>query len=693
MSYFYHNTVNPLNAGKFESSFLYIEENGFKGSPVKVQINQHSIEFYYNKFISNSANKPNASKILLFIPLNDSKKTDYTLLNLSAPKGIIKTRADISGYRISYGSSVINKDLFEIDGQVDGHSLYELLLCFFEDLNNPLSDIRKYNKKIADSTLEYFSQCELFKLIIKKFSFFKHLHEYKNCNDTGILLHNLKITYNLYLDELLSGKLQKLVPGYYMGKDNWFSTPEEELQVLANLDREFVIEPERFEDIQKSLLSKHEVLMAMKLNNSNISIPIITNLISSCLYLGTFIYWINHEYYKSFWFLCLGFVLFVVGMIIHVKQQGTKLSMILPRIIVSIVTGWFLLIASEEILKNQLNVDLIVLIIGLPLVLILLFVFIFAEIRQHSPYYLYKKPSKLFRKTALIIVYSFNLSVSFGLIAQPLVVNNYILKSKVFEDYIYSDQREYLNLVKDSYINYRNKLLSIQSANTIAFSLIQQQELKNDTKILLPDSLMFFNLSKTNKTDNRIFSIYAETYNNKIYSIDTLTFNSVLRKDFKKRSNVNEDSIALAYMRPEFFKNSKFDEPLGKKVLIQNENRISVLGRICDLALVDIGNRILNSSNVDSLITYNTYFDSKKNEKRNPFCNDRERYEKFVKDSTNSYGFLNNPYYILRYQYRFNNDMRYNIFPSMLIFQNLIVLLLAIVGQLILSDKTITEPL
>jgi len=671
--YFQNISISSSNAGKFSSPFMWFDNSSGKDVPVMVQLTHHGIEFYYDTYDKEHSVSPHQSLVLLYVPIEDPQKTGYTLLTIPSPEGILKTRGKLPGYRLHYGDMINNRGLLELPGVVNAHTYFELLLCFFDDLNNHNSDINKYSHKLAEYTREKLSHCEVYDLIRKKYAFYEDVKDYLESGEHNEKKKDLRITYNIFLDEILSGKIEEWIPGYSMDKDNWFSTPEEELEDLASLDKKFEIDKERFEDIQKALLAKHDVVRTMKLTSSSVFIPLAANIIAAFLYFSVFIYWLTNQYENSFWFLSAGFAFFTLGMIIHTIQQGAKLSMFLPRIIVSIATAWFILIASEEILKNQLNIDKLIIIIGIPLVITLLSFFVFAEIRQHSPYYSYKRNSRLYGKTLFIIIYSFNFTVSLGFIAQPLVVDGYIKRSGVFENYFYSNDRDSLIMFKGEWESYRNKLLSSQSTNIVAFSMIPSKELQSN--LIQIDSAGRRSESKSTANDNRwiVLRTFIETYNNKMNSLNRM--DSLLLREFEIRKVKKSSFTQLNIQNLKKENWSSIAIPLSI-----NELKISKAIVTCDSILESIGKLLINAGDVESLIKYKTFQENiTKKERKIP---SKYRFQKDTDD-------------ILRYETTipFFPQRPIILYPLMLIFQTLIVLLLAIVGQLIISDKTVTEAL
>jgi hypothetical protein len=677
--YFQNISVSPSNAGKFSSPFQLLDNSSDIESRrnVLVQLNHHGIEFYYETYDETHSVSPHQSQVLLYIPIDDPQKTGYTLLNIKEPNGVLKSRSDIAGYCLHYGDVINNRNMLELPGNTNGHTYFELLLCFFDDLNNHNSDINKFSHELATHTRDKLNHCEVYDLIRKKYSFYEDLKDFHDSGRHTEKKNDLNISYNIFLDEILGKKIEDWIPGYCMDERNWFLTPEEELRDLAVFDKEFEIDKdkERFEDIQKALLAKHAVVKAMKLNATSVFIPLISNIIATCLYLGVFIYWLTDRYENSIWFLITALAVFTIGMIVHAVQQGSKLSLFLPRIIVSIATAWFVLIASEEILKNQLNLDKLIIIIGIPLVMMLLFVFVFAEIRQHSPYYIYKKNSTLYGKTMLVIIYSFNFTVSLGIIAHPMVVDGYIKRSGVFENYIYSNDKDTLMMVKGEWESYRNKLLSAQSSNIVAFSMIPSQELK--ALLYLNDTIVrhkYIADSETNDSKKNIIEVFNKTYNNKILSLQYV--DSVLSKEMKFRKF---DKAKFRLLDAHNLKINNYTDSIAIP-LNSNELEISDAIIFCDTVLESIGNQLINFGDVDGLIKNKTF---------------QENITKKEKLISLNYPLKKNSEDILRYEttFSFAPDRSFILYPLMLVFQTLIVILLAIVGQLIISDKTVTEAL
>lgn len=673
--YFQNKSSSSSNAGEFVSPFIWFDESIKEGRPILVQLTHHGIEFYFDYYDEKHSVSPHQSRVLLYIPIGDPQKTGYTLLNIKDPKGVLKTRGNLAGYRLHYGDVINNRKILEVPGFSAGHTFFELLLCFFDDLNNHDSDLNKYSHKLAAYTRDKLNNCEVYELIQKKYSFYNDVKDYLESDKHIEKKKDLRVTYHIFLDEILKGKIEKWVPGYCMRKNNWFSTPEEEMEDLAGFDRIFGIDSDRFEDIQKALLAKHDVIKAMKLNTSSLFFPFITNIIAAFLYFGVFIYWLTNHYNTSFWILCAAFWLFFLGMIIHAIQQRLKLSMFLPRIIVSIATAWFILIASEEILKNQINTNKLTIIIGIPLIMMLLFVFIFAEIRQHSPYYVYSKNSRLYGKTLLIIIYSFNFTISLGFILHPLIVDNYIKKSSVYENYIFGNSRDSLIRAKGEWEGYRNKLLAAQSSNMVAFSMIPTSELRSF--LSYNDSIRRFSVSGnsiTRDSKDSLILIFIQTYNNKMQSlerVDSVLANEIISHSFPK---VELKQISIQNLTKNNYLTS-LAIPLSN-----NELKISDAINTCDTILENIGKKILLVNNIDTLVGYTTI---KEGDTIKPGY------------KIGQYGLQRYSTKVLRYETTipFLPIKPVIIYPFLLIFQTLVVLLFAIIGQLIISDKTITESL
>jgi len=155
--YFQNISVSPSNAGKFSSPFQWFDESTNLNVPVFVQLTHDGIEFYYDTYDKEHSVSPHQSKVILYIPIDDPQKTGYILLNIKEPKGILRSRGNISGYRLNYGDVINNRMMLELPGNLNGHTFYELLLCFFDDLNNHNSDINKFSHKLAAYTRDKLS--------------------------------------------------------------------------------------------------------------------------------------------------------------------------------------------------------------------------------------------------------------------------------------------------------------------------------------------------------------------------------------------------------------------------------------------------------------------------------------------------------------------------------------------------------
>ena len=229
-------------------------------------------------------------------------------------------------------------------------------------------------------------------------------------------------------------------------------------------------------------------------------------------------------------------------------------------------------------------------------------------------------------------------------------------------------------MAKGEWESYRNKLLAAQSSNLVAFSMIPTPELKAFLSIIDPATSVKVGsnaIAKDNKTS--VLGVFIQTYNNKMQSLERK--DSVLKKEFKDR--LIKDLI---------FKKLPFKKTKGNYLdsiafpLKENELIISNAINTCDTVLSKIGDLVLNSNDVETLIKFGTYLE-----------NNTIRHKK----EPGKYGFQTDSENILRYETAipFLFDKSFILYPNMYIFQTLIVLLLAIVGQLIISDKTVTESL
>jgi hypothetical protein len=530
---------------------------------------------------------------------------------------------------------------------------------------------------------------------VKKYNVYKELH---NFIQKGLLPSQkkpLQIAFCLYLDDIVSGKLEHHIQGYQMGQDKWFQYPESELIQLSEINKRFSININREQQIRKTLLTKHDVLSAMKLQSSYSYIPVFANILSVCCFLGVFVYWlVTGKYDNTMWILGAGVAAFFIGMIVHAVQQKMRLSLFLPRIIVSVATAWFLLIASEEILKNQLDVDKLIIIYGLPLASILLIGFMVAEIKQHAPYYQKYDFWKIFRKTILVFIYTLNITIILGLLAHSLVVDGYIKRSGVYENYLFSNVRDSLHNVIEAHKNYQNKLLAVQTSNATAYLMLKDNIIKfsQELTVLTRDTTSWDTNNRspnylpvqTLKSDQHSVLIspaslekYFQSYNNKIYSLE-----SIEKSDYF--TWITNDTVffycgkILDVRKKEIIKDSVIE------TLIYNDLLISNLINSLDDRLIKFFELSLFANEQDKLLDIDTYEENKKTSK--------ETDEAYLAQLKKEFNLHKKESGWLRYQPNLLH-LKIFVYPFMLMFQTILVLLLSVIGQLIVSDKTVTEAL
>jgi hypothetical protein len=258
-----------------------------------------------------------------------------------------------------------------------------------------------------------------------------------------------------------------------------------------------------------------------------------------------------------------------------------------------------------------------------------------------------------------------------------LVVRNYIGKSKVFEDYIFNDAKDELELTEKAYQNYRDKLLAFQTSNSIGFNLIRNEKLSTSLNQHFNDTVNQIIRSDMKPDIRRFFQNFKEYYNLKLIAVGFGSLDSVLKNDFGRR-NINLTNYLTPIREDLIFEdvgNKRIQDLIGQ-CFIKNDSIFSQLIITCDKALAEIGKIRTKAGNVENLISLLTYTEN------NPIKNES------LISAYYCYGYSSKGDYDLRYKYGY-----ISIFPIMLIFQTILVMLVAIVAQLIMSDKTVTEAL
>jgi hypothetical protein len=671
---------------KENDEFLLSSDHLRMGIPVWVHLSSRKIEFYIERYNSKHPVNTEMSEILYEIPLDDPQEVQQALLNPQFRSGRLLTSLGNNGYLLYHTDQLPDKTILEVAGDPEAHTLHELLLIFFYELNYSHGAFISQYPEITNEVREKLSQCELYHLIRNKFRLYYALQNFNESNRGYRESVRLRNAFNIYLNAVLSGSIQNEFPGELMKKGQWFSLPEEELEQLAAVNKTYKIEPHRIEHIQNALLQRHAVASSMKIITPRYKIPIVLQAASGLIYALVFSLWIFGYYKHTDILLLSGLFAFLASLSAHASQQHIKISLYLPRILVAVASGWFIFLTSEELMHNPMTIEyqLVgpVFLFGITI----LFTFLFAEVRQFSPYFVNKNRIKLVYKSFLILIYTFNVTVTIGLFVQPIVLERNIKGSQIMLENVYSFQFDSLLLVEKNIEKYREKLLSFQAANASSIIFLRDDELLNVSNPFNSQLLFVSPLSNFKSGANTLaINNLVNSYNLRVESLNSDLKALIFSKLFTPKVSESMMVESITKYTTVDYNTFKLKTSL---IFLENDRKISTAESLCGKVLRDI-NEFRRINDNTELLHINTYIEGEEPAKKDNTSSKSKIQNKISKKYTKGRE--------IRYGSTlfglFKDERKIYLFPAMLIFETIMVMLIAIIGSLIISEKTVTEAL
>lgn len=426
--YYYQPGFSVESTDIFNSVFSVEEEN--KHYPVQVKLKSNAVDFSYVKLDMEHPIHPEVVIPWFSVDLEESEHTDFFLQHAHEFEKKVSVEKN-SNFHIHYFWGVDNKKFLKNEPFIQSLSVRHILLCLFDDLNNPSGHFRKYSPEMTDAVLNKLNESSVYKLIWRKYSFYRELYDY----ETSGKHPEYYVLYAEYLPLLMDDTYYKEIPYKTLQKDDfWLQNPEQELDRLAAINKKHGIDDDSIVQIQNYFLKRHAVLNALKINAGSFFIPIIaTSVLAASFFLINWICWLSDVFKHTTWIWGTGVLFFILSLAILPKKNF--INMIMPRIFVAVLSILFVIVGTEELFTSMIGVNTLGVIITTFLCLIILSFFLFSESRQHSPAY---KPS-LHRmydiKITPILIHAFNfanvLVLGLQLVIMPKVVDR--------SDYVKSD--------------------------------------------------------------------------------------------------------------------------------------------------------------------------------------------------------------------------------------------------------------
>lgn len=709
---------------------------------VSVVLTDRNIQFFYydvpkNHNILENARDHDHLKEIGSISLTSPKETGNDILNFpqngffpkNVDKGSIK-KLNV-GFRniFSHFPFMENYSEDSDEEQIFRSFVKCCLLAFVFELEDREEDFA--NSPLYDEVRKSLRKSDVYNLLSAKISYTLYV------NDEGSNYNRDEYSYKTrkFADRLMDKNINKVIAPYNycpkgkiddtkeaITRQSWFYNPEEELERILDKNRrqasvkngnsalgEVTLDPQLELKIQNFLYTKHAIFSAMTRDSGKgwfvagqnlmaitwicIAWACFTPDLTEIKDLGLFV-----GYFAAIAPVCwLFFVLFSGCSNNPLKKSSSNLLQpFLPRILVAIAAAWLGVGIAEDTVKSMLWANRTTLVVAVGVVLLLIFIILMGEIKQHSPYYKWFSKNVIIR-TLFILNHSIFFAFICGIVMQIVFYNNLVKTSEVLPNVVYNDYFDKANYycqnletLNESLRQFELVYLTTRKVGNIAINNSLKDSVNKITASFRSEASYGENLSEEDY--NRYVNIINQSIK-EIISLDT----SLNVKPFLKRKmslcNLDrcmptigrtpicqqKNNLSLYYMLDTIgvFNNDKKND-----IIVNKENRKMISYNTIRLQgeIVNVKRAISTFNNYDTLINWATV------NQENSVNTGSAYLDKLTKNAQKDYKCsLTIPVCDKNKPARF--------FPILLIFHTLIVLVLAFVTQLLISDKSVTEPL
>lgn len=613
------------------------------------------------------------------------------------------------------------------------------LLCFVYEFENRAMAFGE--SPIYDEVRAKLRMSDVYGLLSSKIHYTLYLFDSKrlSLNSEQYSFHAQK-----YADRLMDKKINKVIapenyvsfspkhetPGIwkeFKRRDpediqEWFYNPEEELECVLEKNRNHLVDTNNnpgaaslkaslVSKIRSFLYTKHAVYQAMTSIESKKwfcgaqCLMGVFNLIL-IITLLTFNSRFGVTFFNSFLFFVIPYTLIVVFCIYKAgRKNGQNLHGIInaffPRIIVAEAAAWLTIGIAEDLIKSMLWVRFWPVLFAVIFVLGLVAVLLYGETQQHSPYC----KTKNITKTLLVLNHALYFALVLGCCMQLVFYDNLLRTSNVLSDVIYKEHfdnvEDYLQRLEDlekSIEDYRVFARDYEFGHTqLSGNNTGKTGIKGNLRLFkegtVVDSLSLF-------LENRIG--VKTTLNPAADSSVNGYHNALIHSILSLSSGVKELQTRMNDKRRERGSETLIFSVLGDSLVLRDLDSTSIIDVVIDsnmdrlarilpalLKEIRLAKQHLMDDSYDVLIGWATHQvdDGEFEEDINLQSEGGEEslYLQELVDLAKAKKccVLVSPC----------KQTAHRFYPTLLILHTLIVLVLAFFTQLIISDKSVTEPL
>lgn len=434
----------------------------------------------------------------------------------------------------------------------------------------------------------------------------------------------------------------------------------------------------------------------------------------------------------------IAFVFPITRKVTSKRRVGSKVFH--SRVVVALLMGWFAIAVSEDLIKSQLELSEAMVWWSLAAVLVTVAIMLWGEVRQHSPYYCRFKLLKItnWPKASVVLVYAMFWNLLLGIVMQGIMYSPLLETSGAMPEAILGQMpnnvSKYRNLV-ETCVGMLDDYDRTMDGVFHDHGKVRERQVRKVDTVRLEDGSMLI----TRTVETHVKQGYQPEDLDRYIDINNKSVDNISRwlKGVQDSNNVGfcqispQRCLLVDIDRDTLFFESRRDSTRTIIVTCEKwDGPYSTLDPIfrdvaqwADSSLLQcnmdesslkesVKNNLENVRDFKSdlrhqLIVIDAFLQKEctqeKMKKDAEFVNDSLAVKKVFEFDTENY-YLAYLGYDASVNHKFcrrlmldkgHRESQINpmLFPRMLIFHSLIVLIIAFVGQLIVSDKSVTEPL
>ena len=575
-----------------------------------------------------------------------------------------------------------------------------------------------------DEVRDRLRECKVYQLLCAKVKYAMYLY----CGEDAFSKDEYTFKTQRFADLLMDTNINKIIPPYYYFDKLWFYNPEEELDIIerknyeANRKRGGVRLDAKIQNkIRDFFFRHHAVISAMGSHGNRVIYCLYILIIGLFSVLATYsmIMFDKNKsvvncFFENIWLwdvLGVASLICLIGLTIN-----RSVNVFMPRVLVALGIGWLTAFISEDLVKSQLEIGPVFTTCSCIGVLVLISLLLFGEARQHSPYYInglkgfahhffqqigrFPSPWKLLP----ILVHSYFWALTLGTVMQFAVYDDLLKNSRALQEVVFEEDFTkaqnyimHLSYMKDALVDYQSDLDRLFLKAGVS-GLIKGPNGANFMVAKMDyDTTELLKIQKRSRA--KILHIY-EKYAN----VDSVVKQTMI--DNGGYGFVSGSDRGQGFTKWIFFGKKPFH-----KIATEMQQLSFLVDSIPNASSSTLFDNLVNRQlkHLDRLIATT----EEEIQSVRIFVSENDNHDTLIEWSYLTPSKVEGP--CTMQQLLKNGAIRRHnlcrkvrmwwipdhskimsekvIFPRMLIFHSLIVLIIAFVGQLIVSDKSVTEPL